>query len=338
MRYSMVIMLTLCVVSLAGAHGSLFSSIAPDKETYIGDGAFDGREGGEGFGDAVVIPGLPYADDGATCDNADDITLGCAASNAPDVVYVYTSPATENVTVSLCGSGYDTALAVYDSGLVELYCNDDWCGLQSQIDFVAQSGETYYFVIDGYSTSCGSYILEVTGTTELCDPTCPDGALLEGEPDCYDGYEDLYNAGCGQDPEAWTDICDQEDNRAILCGRSGTFLFDGFNTRDTDWFRCYGNGETMRATCCASFPLQLIFIFGTDCNYLQFDYTTAAAFQEASLSRFVDAGVEVWIWVGASVFEGVPCGSEYLLTMDGIWCEPVAVEETTWGGIRGLFR
>ena len=53
------------------------------KDAPSGDQMGDTREGGESWNDAIVIRYLPFSDTGATCDNVDDITLPCAASNAP---------------------------------------------------------------------------------------------------------------------------------------------------------------------------------------------------------------------------------------------------------------
>lgn len=336
MRYFVLGLLMLGLAGLATASDLPTSNVAPDKATYTGDGAFDGREGGETFGSAVNIPGLPYSDTGATCDNSDDIILPCASSAAPDVVYRYTAISTGYLTVSLCGSGYDTALGIYDSAQNNLVCNDDFCGLQSEINFSATSGQTYYFVVDGFSTNCGSYIINVTPPPPGCDPSCPPGSLVEGEPPCGPGYQDHWNGGCNSTPNVFGEIF---ADCPVVCGMSGTF--DG-STRDTDWFECYGTGGVMTATCCASFPLQLIFIYGTDCSNPTYDIITANPNVEVSLSRTVGAGSYVWIWVGPSVFDGVPCESSYLLTMTGIGgggigCT-VPVKNSTWGTIKSLYR
>ena len=52
-------------------------------------------------------------------------------------------------------------LYVLDSSCVtELACNDDYSGLQSQVSTYFSAG-TYYIVVDGYSSSTGSYVLNV---------------------------------------------------------------------------------------------------------------------------------------------------------------------------------
>lgn len=342
MRYLLLFVLLVGLTGLAGADQWPTSNVAPDKGSYIGDGASDDRQGGEDFGSAAIIASLPFNDSGATCDNYNDVDPSCLYPGGPDVFYVYTATATELVTVSLCGSAYDTGLAIYDAGYNEIYCNDDYCGLQSQIDFPATQGMTYYIGVDAYSTNCGSYVINVTGAGQGCDYDCPDDALLEGEEDCYNDYEDHTNGGCNSVPQVWGLICPQYDEHAVLCGTGGNYLYNGSDYRDTDWFRCYGTGGTMTATVCASFPVQLIFIYGTNCDSPVYDIITGNPGQEISLSRTVDLETEVWIWVGTQVFTGTPCGSPYLLTMDGIYagqdCEPVAVEQKTWGNIKSIYR
>ncbi len=336
MRFILAAMLICTVVGVAGAVDQPFSNVAPAKDAYQGDWASDGREGGESWNDAVVVPALPYTDSGATCDNTHDITISCAAGAAPDVVYSYTATFNGEINVDLCASGYDTALAIFDAAHTELFCNDDYCGVQSEIDNIpVSSGQTYFIVVSGYSTSCGSYTVNVR-RNEPCDLVCPDGALQEGEPECGDNYYDATNGGCNS--EGWTDMCPQDGNHAVMCGKGGTYLYYGSSYRDTDWIRVYGNGETMTATCTAEFPVQFIFIYNPDCYNLLYDLTTASACIPATLSRYVAAGQEVWMWVGTQQFNGVPCDKEWILEMTGIYCEGVPADKSSWGTIKNMYK
>ncbi len=168
--------------------------------------ARDGRQGGETIGTAVVIPGLPFSDGGATCDNVDNYDAVCpyTGSTSPDVVYVYYATTTAELTIDLCASAYDTKVYVYE--WPELYlpiaCNDDagcgYSGWQSRIEAVTVHPDgQYYVVVDGYGGDCGEYVLEV-GEREPCVVECPPGALHEGEGpvSCEDEYYDNYNGGC----------------------------------------------------------------------------------------------------------------------------------------------
>jgi hypothetical protein len=341
-----------------------------------GDGATAPRTGGDTIEDATVIPSLPYSDTGATCGFVQNYSDCVYNAGAPDVVYAYTPVANGAINVSLCGSGYDTALWIWAGSIGNTVgCNDDFCGLQSEIDQInITAGVTYYVVISGYSTACGSYILNVT-PVQPCDVVCPAGSQMEGEPACYDGYVDNYNGGCNS--TGWTVVCGDANNQRDVCGLSGTYIYNGGSYRDTDWYDCTGIGGTASMDVEAEFALQIIFIYGTDCNNLLYDYTTAPMCVHAILSRSVAAGVHFWPWVGASVFSGVPCTSEYWMHLTGIGtceptgaccdlqtgactittqtqcsgqymgdgtvcnpnpCPPVPVNNTSWGTIKNLYK
>lgn len=71
---------------------------------------------------------------------------------------------------SFCeGGGYasfDTGLSVQPNGCGSyLACNDDYCGLQSQVDFVAPYSDYFVIVVDGYSSYTGDYTLAYRGPT-----------------------------------------------------------------------------------------------------------------------------------------------------------------------------
>jgi hypothetical protein len=339
-----LLFVTIVLLAVAGrvtAGGWLCNEPPQNKPGPWGDGARDVREGGESWGDAVVIPDLPYSDSGATCDNQDNIPVPCAGNYGRDVVYCFTPTRDMVVGVSLCGSGYDTALGVYDENHTILDCNDDACDFQSEIYAVALTGGlTYYFVVDGFQSDCGSYVIHVV-EREPCHLVCPDGVIPEGEPPCEENYIDNYNGGCCGGANMMP-ICPTDGDAAVMCGLGGTFLYNGMSYRDTDWFTVWGTGEPLTASCQAEFPLQFIFIWGTDCNNLMYDLASAPACETATLSRAVPAGTFVWIWVGTSLFHGVPCDARYILSLDNIAvgpdCPPVPVEERNWGTLKSLYR
>jgi hypothetical protein len=59
---------------------------------------------------------------------------------------------------------------------------------------------------------------------------------------------------------------------------------------------------------------------------------------QGSLSHFVAAGAENWLWVGASVFTGVPCESDYVMHVCGIAGETTPTENTSWGQLKHLYK
>jgi len=338
MRAIMILTLALGLAASATAVDTGNKHIVPVKDG-AGDGMADTREGGESYADALVIPGLPYEDSGATCDNTNDITPSCAYSYAPDVVYVFTPQADMVINVDLCGSAYDTVFEIQDAGGVPIACNDDYCGLQSGLLHVNLSaGNPYYFIIDGYGTDCGSYILSLPVCCG-CHLECPDGSLTEGEPDCADEYVDTYNGGCNCNPPVFQPIWGAPDGTRVVCGRSGTYSYQGYSYRDTDWFEVYGWGVLMEAALIAEFPVQLLLIYGADCSYPQYLAASGGECEDIWLSREVEAGTRTWVWVGPSAFSGVSCASQYILELAGITPEVISPVGTgTWGEIKSCFR
>ncbi len=142
---------------------------------------------GDDCSDPFIIPeSFPYSTSDNTCDYANLCDI--SGSDNSDVIYELTITSTIGLTVSLCGSLYDTKLAIYTptccSGDLDYWqYNDDSCGLQSEITATFAPG-TYYIVVDGYSANCGVYTLNIT---EFVIPTgrCCYGDM--GNPDCVDG-------------------------------------------------------------------------------------------------------------------------------------------------------
>jgi len=108
------------------------------------------------------VTDLPFNTTGATFDGPGH----CMSS--PNIWYRYTATGTGDVTVSLCGSSYDTKLAVYNrvncppsqSDLIE--CNDDFCGWQSEITFAATAGRQYLIEVGGFGSSTGQGMISVS--------------------------------------------------------------------------------------------------------------------------------------------------------------------------------
>ena len=100
------------------------------------------------------------------------------------------------VTVSLCGSDYDTKLNIYTGGCDVLECvagNDDnftacGAGNNSQLDFAAAAGVEYLIYVNGFSSQSGNFALNVT-----CVPfDCTDLLANIGDA-CDDGDDTTIN-------------------------------------------------------------------------------------------------------------------------------------------------
>ena len=104
---------------------------------------------------------------GATIDAV--ATCGTTLNTAPGLWYQFVGDGTP-VTLSLCGSGYDTKIGVFTGTCAALVCvtgNDDFCGLQSQVTFNTNASVTYYILVTGFSTQTGNFTL-----TRTCAPAC----------------------------------------------------------------------------------------------------------------------------------------------------------------------
>lgn len=117
-----------------------------------------------------LITSIPYALEGSTLFAADNYShTGCSSTSSADVVFLLQRPCVGLVTVSTCGSDFDTQLFVYQVGacsdvVAVVGCNDDFCGEQSEVAFVAERGARYMIVIEGYGTATGNYVLNIGGT------------------------------------------------------------------------------------------------------------------------------------------------------------------------------
>ncbi len=132
---------------------------------------------------ATVISSLPYSDSGTTTGLTQDApSPGCPVSG-PDVLYQLVATASTSHTFSLCGSSFDCGLVIRTGGpcpgTTEIACNDDFCGTNSQITLLLNSGQTYWIVVNGYGGGSGNYTLAVSSQVAVND--CP-GHLISAIP------------------------------------------------------------------------------------------------------------------------------------------------------------
>ena len=146
------------------------------------------------LGLCVVFSAVAYAGDGGDgriceiCLDVDDViyptedyqTVAGSTVGQPGSEYAYSFCAVAGglYRFTFCEGGgmafYDTAMSVQPNGCgAYLACNDDWCYLQSEVDFVAPADGVYVCVVDGYSSNEGSYVLAYRGPSapSPADPT-----------------------------------------------------------------------------------------------------------------------------------------------------------------------
>jgi hypothetical protein len=135
-----------------------------------------------------IIIALPVTLTGNTVCEHDDYPQ-CNFGTSNDDIHVL-QPLAECriVTATLCGTSpdFDTVLEIrkggsFCPGSTLVSCTDDgYCGdnftLQSTATFIAEPGETYYFMVNGYFGSVGDYVLTITDAP--CELAAPESLVV----------------------------------------------------------------------------------------------------------------------------------------------------------------
>jgi len=137
---------------------------------------------GDDCGDAILVSeNVTY--NGATTGATGATTTSCSSNDTADVWHSYTASGNGVATFSLCGSGFDTSLAVFDGcGGSELACNDDFCSVQSKLTLSVLSGMTYLVRVAGFEGDTGDYQLLVTETHPVNDNCSDPNVVITGVP------------------------------------------------------------------------------------------------------------------------------------------------------------
>lgn len=160
------------------------------------------------------------------------------------VWFSWTAPTTGIAQFNTFGSGFDTVLAAYTGtavdALIEVEANDDFGGLQSQIEFDTVAGTTYAIAAAGFQGETGTLFLEWV----LAEPPPPaenddfaNGRVLEGEAGSTTGSNELATMETGEPAHAlfgtnsvwftWT------------AARESLVTFDTVGTRDDNVLAVY---------------------------------------------------------------------------------------------------
>ncbi|MFO0857304.1 MAG: hypothetical protein U0640_08125 [Phycisphaerales bacterium] len=156
-----------------GFYSVMSLSVTSGTTYYIYFAGYNGASGAADLTLTETTGGIPND----FCANAIPVTNGSttafdtigALQDGPtcgtnNIWYSYTATGNEQVTLSLCGSSYDTEVSAYSGGcgaLTQLVCNDDFCGLQSQASFVTGGAGTFLISVAGFGGQTG------TGTMSL---------------------------------------------------------------------------------------------------------------------------------------------------------------------------
>jgi hypothetical protein len=142
---------------------------------------------------------------------------------------------------------------------------------------------------------------------------CPDGATDEGTPCPVDGDDAQLdpNGGCNSNPAAFGSITVGE----TICGTVGTFVTDGAESRDTDWyhFDIPASDEYM-ITVKSNVSLRVGFVDENGCSSPSLiEWITTTPGVEGTVTATLDAGTG-GVFVASESFSGVPC-SGYTVTL-----------------------
>ena len=95
-------------------------------------------------------------------------------SATTSVWYTWTAPSSGTFTMSLCGSTFDSLIAVYTgstlTGLTQRAAGDDSCGVQSRVTFLATAATIYNIAVAGYAATTGAVTLTIeSGPGAACE-------------------------------------------------------------------------------------------------------------------------------------------------------------------------
>lgn len=118
------------------------------------------------FNPTPVFKDIPY--NGTTIGYTGSDISSCGYHDQADRWHRFNPDEPGDYKISLCGSNFDTTLAVFDNcGGTEITCNDDSCGKQSQVLLKARGGNSYFIRVSGYHSETGDYTLLITECSPL---------------------------------------------------------------------------------------------------------------------------------------------------------------------------
>lgn len=138
---------------------------------------------------------------------------GCSYNDTLDVWHFFTpEPNHVLAQISLCGSDFDTTLAVYDEcNDRQLACNDDYCGLGSQLTVNLTANNPYRIRVAGYDGETGDYTLTITELPGWKPDFNQDGIVDYGDFAILAMYWQTDRPSVDIAPEGGDGIIDTED-------------------------------------------------------------------------------------------------------------------------------
>ncbi|MBI88843.1 MAG: hypothetical protein CMG60_02045 [Candidatus Marinimicrobia bacterium] len=186
----------------------------PNAVNYDPDATFD--DGSCYYvGDYCDVP-YDFEEEGGSLDGSTSVESAIYMSYESDWYAFDLSGHAESLTISLLGSDFDTQLELWSADCDSLMgYNDDYDGVQSQLDLVDVHEGTYHVRVFGYGSSIGNYVLTINADQE------------------GDGNWDLYaNGGPGNVTLSWVPL---NPSGFRSTSTSGSIGFHGPVDRHVQW-------------------------------------------------------------------------------------------------------
>ena len=146
-----------------------------------------------------------------------------------------------------------------------------------------------------------------------CITPCPDDGRPEGEPTCFDDYDNLFNGGCSVERGGFSPISLGE----TICGESGVFLVGFDEMPDWDWYEIEVTEPTdLTWKVQAEFPPAIWILDGNDgCDAEILDEALAFECDVLSVAASVEPGT-YWLVITPWLFvDSASCGAGYTATV-----------------------
>ncbi len=205
------------------------------------------------------------------------VPAGCYANNtSPSVWYTITGDGS-NITVSICGTTWDSQIAVYSGTCAALTCigfNDDGCGVSSTYTFPSVLGVTYYVRVFGYGAASGTFTL----TSSCSAPTVANDACANAIAVACDATVTGTTVGATADAIA-----------------AGCYVF---NTSPGVWYTFTGTGGNVTASLCGStFDTQIAVMTGSCGAFTCQTYNDDGCGAQSVVTIATTAGTLYYIYV-----------------------------------------
>ncbi len=176
------------------------------------------------------------------------------------------------VDLVVADSGYNPPVIVGDRTVI----------LDAFNDGASHTLTMHYYADWGYVASFDDIVI-TDDPRNPCVVDCPANGILEGEPDCSVGYDDIYNSGCNIDagtPPFVAISCGD-----TICGKSGVYRHanpdpppDSSTFRDTDWYRLVlTEPSVITWSATAEFPFQLLLMDAGSEDCVDYEIVASAA-------------------------------------------------------------